>query len=564
MAYPRKRYLGVQELKLGPFAGGINAYSDQSAIADNEMVDCINFDIDLDGSLKSRPPWTLYKSITTTIATGTTPPNSDQLILYSGTYGAVRFAIIQSNHSGTDNVYIQYFDGVNAGTLSLIAAGLYSKAVRYDDFIYIVPLGTTSLGTGQRYALSSGATTTIANMPNGYSAVVYKDRLWISGRRNIPNNSRLFFCAIGDFTSWPTTNFFDINPGDGDAMQDMTVYQDNLVCFKDSATYVLSYDTNVAGAVLQMVNADIGVTGPRCVVNYENSVFVLKYNQVYEMVNYDFTRVSVKVPFEFDNLVPSGFTGQDWRYPICMSLVGDRLICSFYNRTYVYHLRLRAWTKYQSNDVNINYLGPIVLLDNTNVSARQGFNTYIATSSLAKNIDNSGPGISSAWKSYFKLFMMEDRYSNSAVENGESAPPATPVNISLKAVTKAFDVGVSHRFKRLTQWGADVITSRSVTGTVYPFSVSYQVTWAQLHSTQWHNLNTWQYPLFAVPSTVQAISTSAGIARRYIKFPKALRFRLVQFQIDMVTIGNTTDGPARLYSVTMFMSGKAVVPSAVS
>jgi hypothetical protein len=129
--------------------------------------------------------------------------------------------------------------------------------------------------------------------------------MWISGRRTSPTPSRLFFSTLADFTLWPGANFFDINPGDGDATQDMVVYQDNLMVFKDGATYVLSYDSNVAQAVLQVVNNDVGVFGPRCVAVYENSVFLLKYNQVYEMVNYDFTRVSVKLPFEYDNLSPA-------------------------------------------------------------------------------------------------------------------------------------------------------------------------------------------------------------------------------------------------------------------
>jgi len=49
---PTNTGTAVRELKIGPYAGGINRYSDISAIADDEMVDCTNFEIDLDGSLK--------------------------------------------------------------------------------------------------------------------------------------------------------------------------------------------------------------------------------------------------------------------------------------------------------------------------------------------------------------------------------------------------------------------------------------------------------------------------------------------------------------------------------
>lgn len=564
---PTNTGTAVRELKIGPFAGGVNRYSDISAIADDEMTECINFDIDLDGSLKSRPPWhILYAAQFTNAAGGSSPPNDFQLIMLTGTYESIRFVIFQSNHTGTGGAYIYYLDGPNAGTIALIATGNYSTATRYANDVYLTPDtdGATSLGTGQKYVLDTGIVTAIPNMPRGYSSAVYKDRLWVSGRRSTPNNSRLFYSDLANFTGWPGANFFDINPGDGDALQDLIVYQDNLMLFKDSATYVLSYDQGPAQAVLQLVNGDVGVMGPRCIVAYENSIFILKYNQVFEMVNYDFTRVSVKLPFEYDATEPSEIDGQSWRYSIWMRQCGDRLVVRFYNRLYIYHLRLRAWTRWMSEDVNIAGLGPIMLLDATNTQTDQklGHNTYVATSSFLKNYDSGGVGSSGNWKTYVKIFRFDDFYEDSFLEDGDITP--SPVDIGCKMFTKAYDIGVSHRFKRLMHWGVDTITGRTITGIVYPFSISYQVTWGQLHGTQWHALNTWGYPLFIIPNTEQTQPVGAGLARRYIRFPRSLRFRLVQFEVDMLTVGNTSDGPARLYSLTAFVSGKQLVPKAVN
>src|SRR5688500_18396449 len=44
-----------EPVKIGPFVGGMNTYSSESAIADNEAVRILNMDVDLDGSLVSRP-----------------------------------------------------------------------------------------------------------------------------------------------------------------------------------------------------------------------------------------------------------------------------------------------------------------------------------------------------------------------------------------------------------------------------------------------------------------------------------------------------------------------------
>jgi hypothetical protein len=46
---------GTQILRLGPFSGGLNIGSDPVLIGDNELIDCLNLELDIDGSLVSRP-----------------------------------------------------------------------------------------------------------------------------------------------------------------------------------------------------------------------------------------------------------------------------------------------------------------------------------------------------------------------------------------------------------------------------------------------------------------------------------------------------------------------------
>lgn len=557
----------VKELAIGPFAGGINTYSDPAQISDNELVDCRNFDVNLDGSLKSRPPWRLLNGrVVISSDSGSTPPESSQLIIGTGTFEGNRFIIVNSNHSGTGFAsYIYFVDGPSTGLLAKIADGIHSKTHRYADFLYLVP-DITNTGVGCKYDLVGGLVTVLAAMPSGYASIVYKDRLWISGRRDIANNSRLYFSDLGVFDTWPGTNFFDVNPGDGDAVNDLVVYQDNIIIFKDSATYVLTYDTGPAQAVLNVINTDVGATGRNCVDVYENSVFILKYNQVYEMSNYDFVRVSIKIPFEYDATVPTTAPynpgGQDWKYPLWLRIVGDRAVVRFYNRLYVYHLRLRAWTRWESEDTNIHYIGPITKLDNTNTDRLQGFESYVASPTLTKGLDENGTGVSSAWRLYFKMFLMEDIYDDDNIENGDIDIVAK--DIKLAAITKQYDVGLSHRFKRLMHWGVNCYTGREVTGTLFPFSVAYKVTWDQLSLYHWHDLNTWDYPLTDIPGVVQEVPSGTGKQIKFIRFPQSLRFRLLQFKIDMVTEGNTIDGPAFLYNITAFIGSKQIVPKAVN
>lgn len=560
---------GVRELEIGPFAGGINQYSDPAMISDDEMVDCVNFDLSLDGSLVSRPPWKVLDArLSTSSSSSSTAPDSYQLVIGTGTFEGARYIIVSSSHAATGPAsYIYYVEGANAGILAKITDGIHSKAHRYADVVYLVP-DITSTGTGAVYDLDTGVVTAIATMPVGYASIIYKDRLWISGRRNVVNNSRLFFSNLANFSVWSGSDFFDIAPGDGDAVNELVVYQDNIIIFKDNATYVLAYDTGPAQSVLQVINTDIGAMGPRCVDVYENSIFVLKYNQLYEMSNYDFVRVSVKLPFAYDDdfptVAPYESGGQTWKYPFWLRVVGDRAIVRFYNRLYVYHLRLRGWTRWDSADKNIQYLGPIMRLDNTNTGERRGFDTYVAGSTLSKGMDAQGKGVVSAWKMYFKIFQMEDRYETSNTENGNVTPATPAVDIGLMMRTKQFDVGLSHRFKRLMHWGLDCYTGRNVTGTLFPFSVAYKVTWNQLSSYHWHDLNTWDYPLTSIPGVTQIVTGDSGFSVKFVRFPKSLRFRLLQFKIDMLTQGNTSDGPAYVYSVTAFVGSKQIVPKAVN
>src|SRR5690349_15024569 len=164
----------VRELKIGPYAGGINTYSDVSAIADDELADCVNFDIDLDGSMKSRPPWELLTS-DSILTGGPTRVACFQEILITGTYESIQFIIVTSNHEGTNTAYVYYIDGPNAGDLLPIADGIFSRAHRYDNNIFLVP-GRNALDTqgGAKYVLDSGLVTSIPTMPKGDASAIYK------------------------------------------------------------------------------------------------------------------------------------------------------------------------------------------------------------------------------------------------------------------------------------------------------------------------------------------------------------------------------------------------------
>lgn len=137
-------------------------------------------------------------------------------------------------------------------------------------------------------------------------------------------------------------------------------------------------------------------------------------------------------------------------------------------------------------------------------------------------------------------------------------------NITCLAKTKNFDMAVSSQFKRLWWWGVDVISNRDIRGIASPIVVSFNVTWDMLASYSWDDLKTWDQPLTEISSIDTVVASGTGTARRFVKFPKSLRYRQINFQVELVTDGSTGDGPARVFTISIVTETKQVVSKAIS
>jgi len=568
----------VSELKIGQFSGGINRYNDPSAIADTELVDCVNYDIDLDGSLKSRPPWNTFTGDVVNILFAQTQTENSQRVMGSYVFAGYRLVVwtrvtVATGTGGFTNMAVGYtwVDGPNAGQSTVVKTDTnlgnpFTDVVRYKDTLYFFRAQGGSNGSGTLTGITlSGSTWTDKTYPPASSAFIYKERVFLVGDK-LNNLSRMYFSDVGNADSYPGANFFDIRPGDGESLNDGIVYQDQVFLFKNNSIWVFAFDTQPAQAVLQQLHDDLGVDNEWSLALYENQIYFLKWNQVYMIANYDFTRVSTKIPFEVDKSLPTVRAGLDytWKWPNWLSLVSDRLVVRYYNRIYIYNLRLRSWSRWESNDPAVQYIGQIVKVEDVGRNdGRLPSDVFVAGSSL--NI----PPVKTAPTSFTLNSMMKmtndyDATSREGVKDNNYSGTDYFVDITLTILTKIYDIGISHRFKRLMHWGCDIVTGREVTGTLFPYSLAYRVTWEQLHQYTWAQLQTWGYPLFAQPTTTQTAPVDFGIYRRFIRFPKGLRFRLLQFKVQLETQGNTTDGPARLYSLTAFVVKKQLVPKGVN
>lgn len=518
-----------QELRLGPFDGGINLFSDPSSISDTEMVSCINFEVGLDGALVSRPPITQFQS-TAPSAT------SNMKVLLLAILGGTSY-LIGSNAQG---VYQS-----TGGAWTLITSAVQSDTVvQYNDKVWLFPKrGTTAGGSWDGTTFTSLGTT----LPSASASIVYKERVWlVPGVAAVTNTARLQYSLVADPSGWNTgdATFIDISPGDGKKLVDIVIYQDNIMLFKEDSTYILAFDSVPSSSSIKKVNNIIGASAYNCVIPFENSIFVFHRNAVYEIINFHWTKLNVKVPPVYDNSVPASPSGATYGMPYFLTLFGDRLLFRYYRKLYAFGLRTRTWTEFQiSTTNNEHWFGPLVKWPSSS-GGIFNLDVYYGGSCLANDV---------------RTFKMQNGYDNSTVESA---------TIQCSMLTKNFDsaygrryrmFSFGQRFKKMHWWGATVYTSQSVTGIATPIITNFSVTWSQAKQYTWAQLNTWGQPLIAVPGVSQTWPTPGTLASHFVKFPKSLRYRQINFQINMQTDGSLSTGPAKLFGLINVMEVKELV-----
>jgi hypothetical protein len=376
--------------------------------------------------------------------------------------------------------------------------------------------------------------TAVAAMPKCEAATVYKERVYTApGISATTNTARLQFSAIADPTTWNGADFFDISPGDGQKLIDLVIFNNNLLIFKEHSTFSLGYDTKPADAAIVKISNKIGASGPRCVVNFENDIFVYHTGEIYELVNFNWVQINLKVPFVYDPSTPST---RD--LPVFMSLFGQRIIVRYYNSIYVLDLRTRVWTRWLSADTELHNFGPLVAFP-SNVTVNVNDIYYAGSSILSSK----------------KVFIIADGYDTVTAESS---------TIKCSITTKNYTLDIPYKYKRLYWWGIEAVTNKDVTGIATPVVLGFQASWGDLLDVTWADLGTWDNPLSAPYAITTIVATSGSTLRRFFKFMKGMRFRQINFQVTLQSDGSLNDGPAKLYTVEIFTTTGETVVKAVS
>lgn len=503
-------------VKIGPFTNGLNILNEPTTIADTECVELLNFDVDLDGSIVSRPP---IVEISNGITGGT-----HYLGMFISTTGVVYFIY----QIGTT---CRAYDVAGNSWSTIVSNTIISNCIQYQNKLWLIADITSASNGGSWEPV--GGFTLVASMPRGIFGCVYKERLFIATGPGSTNPSRINFSGAANFSSWTGTDFFDIANGDGQYILRIHSWAGQIAVFKQNSTYTFGYDSLPTKGVTQLQSSTIGIASTWALAEFENTLYVLWGNYLYSITNWNWDQVNIKVPFSlYSYKAKTSWTD------FTISVVNNRLIVRFYDNFYVYGLKTRAFSMWRFNSASFTPSSFIryPLLDSTTGQ----------TFFICADYD----------KSKSRVYKFIDTISGTNTETFDCS-----------ITTKTYDFNVPYTFKRLFHWGVDLFAKSQVQFKVIPVAYNIPVTWGQLNSQgkKWSELKTWARVSDVSLDVSDSINSSnPGNIRTYIKLVKSLRFRQLAFRIISTVDGSISTGPLRIFSVTAFTSNKELVTKKIS
>jgi hypothetical protein len=511
-----------ESVQIGPFTGGLNAYSDISAIQDNELSICENFDLDFDGSLLSRPPY-VDRSITMPLNSAGGNPS---LLGYYYNNGAA-YLIASDGYSNT-----YFFDGTS--WTSIFTSGFGSKfaataMAQYDGKAWLLSDKANSTNGGYWVpGGTNGTFTAVADLPHGNTIVSFKNRLWVSAGQGATSGATTIYYSniIGSATLWPTIsstiNYFQVGAGDGQDIVRLVAYSSALLIFKQNTIYSHQYDSSPDLGFITIVSPTTGLDHRNALTIWENYIYFTYDNRAFEMMNNRAVHINMKVPFETDST-----TGFDVAQARAVSLFDSRILFSFFDRQYVFSLRTRTWSIWKSP--SRGPIGQVIITTNhTNSEDAVCIRSSVVTGGTRT----------------MKTLYLTDGYTTETE------------TFTCTAQTKNFNYKASSAYKRLFWWGIDAVFKGTVTGSAIPITYSQAVLWSQITGLTWSYMAnyTWGQPT-SPSTTVDTVVNSGGALaiRKFVKFMKALRFRQIRYKIVFNTDGSNTTGPVRLFNIVTYV-----------
>jgi hypothetical protein len=126
--------------------------------------------------------------------------------------------------------------------------------------------------------------------------------------------------------------------------------------------------------------------------------------------------------------------------------------------------------------------------------------------------------------------------------------------------TKSYDYQAPANVKRLFWWGIDCVTKRDINTVTIPIAQTLLPSWgdlqnythAQLAQGTWGNPLIWRGQQLNVIDSDSLANSMTANGRVFARNLKSLRFRQIQFNVTMTSLGNTTTGPCKIFSLVTY------------
>ena len=507
-------------VKLGPFSAGLNNVGEIGTIPDNSLADMVNFEIDVDGTLVSRPA---------IIVEDGAPPSAD-LVLHGYYVRSDGETFLVS--SGISSSYAYQ---ISTKVWTVLVPWVISGFVQYDNKIVMC----RNSGAGGYW--EAGVFTSTPLMPSMDGMVAYQDRFWGWGVAGTTNQTTIYFSNLNVITpaqsiyDWvPASNFITVGRGDGQVITNMVADINALLIFRTSSTWQFTYPSAPGSGNLRVLSPTVGLENKFSIVPYENYYLLFCAGFLYQFINYKWYPLNTKKVIFLRGSV--GAT----QFNVRVSLFSRRAVLWFYGATYVYSIVSQTWTRWNSPTT---YAGHFLMAPAAAISGDQ-------RTALAVTGQNSA-GVK-------KLYRITDGVLTGLV--GEA--------MTCFVRTKAYPINEYAKYKRLTYWSTEVRSSSGVIGNAHPIALSaLSTTWDQMALSNWDALamGSWDNPLITPAQYIDNTPFPAASPQDIVvKLKQGFRFIRSYYELTLSTDGTSRTAPARIYAITLQIKMHADVSQKVS